>query len=116
IQNYVWNSNGYIQGDLIGNDPFVKSPVIDIPINEDVIIKIRLKVDANRTNAQMYFTTYAEPSYGESKKQSFNLVADKEGFYNYYIDMSENPLWTGRLRSLRLDPVHGTNSGSFAVD
>jgi hypothetical protein len=59
------------------------------------------------TTGRIYFTTTSSPGASETKAVGFT-VKPNSGYTTYTIDMSTNPLWTGEVNWLRVDPIDTT--------
>ena len=108
----LWVSGGALRGTSTGPDPYLWSPPMDKPAQDNQIF-VRLRNGTPSTRAQIFFTTDQDPSW-DATKSKIHRIYPNSGFSVYRFDMSDIPGWTGRIRRLRLDPVEAT--GTFAVD
>ncbi|HXD60526.1 MAG TPA: hypothetical protein VN619_01230 [Lacisediminihabitans sp.] len=67
-------------------------------------VTVRMSNDTSSTAGKIYFATAASPGASESKSVPF-AVTPHSGYTTYSVDMSSNPLWTGEVNWLRVDPI-----------
>jgi hypothetical protein len=106
-------STGSLLGRIRGVDPYMRSPLINVPARYTQI-EIRMKIEPAAVSAfKVYFVTEGDPHWDESKAVRFPVLADGE-YHVYQVDMSAVPGWQGQIRQLRLDPKE--SAGWFEVD
>jgi hypothetical protein len=59
------------------------------------------------TTGRIYFTTTTATGLSESKALPFTVLPNS-GYTTYTINMASNPLWTGEVNLLRVDPIDTT--------
>jgi hypothetical protein len=95
--------DGNLTFTMTGQDPFLYSPSnLRIDAEATPIISIRMRVQQGEL-ASFHFL----PEGGEESKETrvdFPLQGDT-GIFTYDVDMSVNPLWSGTIAQIRLDPV-----------
>jgi hypothetical protein len=64
---------------------------------------------------QFYWTTDADPFEDERKVIYFQIQGDNT-WHEYTIQIGQHLLWNGRIRSIRLDPVHGDQYVGRIID
>lgn len=103
-------SGGYVYGKLTSSDPQMSTgDNLNLDIDKNKIIRVRMKNDTSRVRAKVYFGTDTAPTPDEPKSGTFTLVANSN-YTEYVLDMSSNTYWTGTLKKLRFDPI---DNGSF---
>lgn len=106
VSGFGWQAGGYVGGTITATDPNILSvDNVDADIVNNKIVKIRMKNSTSSTTGQIYFTTYADTTWNETKHKDFTIIANDPFYTEYYIDMSDAPEWTGTLKQLRLDPL-----------
>lgn len=75
---------------------------------------LRAKRTGGEGSAKVYFATDSEPGMSEEKSLSFDLP-DDDVFHDITIVASANPLWTGTITALRVDPFE-KGPGSAELD
>jgi hypothetical protein len=121
IVSFGWSNEGYISGNLTGQDAFIYSGGgLSWNITNNKTITIRLKNNSPQTIGQIYFTTTTDNVWNEDKHIDFTLDTSMTDYKVFTIDMSAVPAWTGQLSQLRLDPSNALPGsavkGSFEVD
>ncbi len=111
-------SGGYYNGDIIAQDPFIRT---GSDINYDLrmvkLVKIKYRNSTSATKAQVYFTTTTDPEWNETKSKKFTIYAYDSNYTEYTIDMSDVPRWAGTLKQLRFDPITNTGEmGNFSIE
>jgi hypothetical protein len=97
-----------------GSDPRMDSPdQLHLNAAAATAVVVRMSNATTSTAGQIYFTTTASPAESESKSVHF-VVAPHSGYTSYTVDMTSNPLWTGEIKQLRVDPIDTT--GAVNVD
>ena len=79
-------------------------------------IAVAIKNETIATNGRIYFATDGSPDFGEEKTLHFQVVPNDSEVTVYNIDPSQNPMWSGKIKQIRLDPSQGATKGNFAVD
>lgn len=78
-------------------------------------LHLRMANDTDDDRAQLFFTTYDEPTF-TGDKGLFFPIQPRSGFVDYRVDVGSHPRWSGIIERLRLDVVHDAESGSVAID
>lgn len=108
-------ADGYYTATSIGTAPQLYSrDLLDIDITNNKKIKIRLKNSTSGTTASLYFITDSNLSWDESKKMSFQVIANDSNYREYILDMTNVSSWTGRLKRLKFKPANAT--GEISID
>ncbi|NLC57485.1 MAG: hypothetical protein GX774_11660 [Armatimonadetes bacterium] len=98
--------NGILRSKVVGPDPFFSRGWLRIPANryKEVVVRMRLR---GATSGQFFWTTSAEPNFGDDKYLSFPVNGDGQ-FHEYVIPVGKHPKWKGQaIRAIRLDPTVG---------
>ena len=112
---------GYRDGVLYGKSgarDFSFATKYEIPLMLDIdetgarYLHIRMKSDVI-SRGEMFFTTDKTPNYIAGASVGWDVL-EPGIFVDYYVDISQNMLWDGILKSLRFDPME--TPGSFEVE
>ena len=86
-----------------------------ISFNADDVKQIHIRMRSSENSVmQVYFATDTDGALSESKTARVNVTA-WDDFKDYYIDVSSNSLWKGRIIALRLDPLMVQNA-EFVIE
>jgi hypothetical protein len=97
-----------------GNDPRIESPnQLHLNASAAKTITVRMSNATDSTTGRIYFTTKSSGGASESKAVPFT-VEPNSGYTTYTIDMSSNPLWTGEVNWVRVDPID--TAGATKID
>lgn len=98
-----------------GNDPRVESASNQLHINAGTAstVTVRMSNATGSTTGRVYFTTTSSPGPSESKALPFTVLPNS-GYTTYTVDMTSNPLWSGEVNWLRVDPIDTT--GETKID
>ena len=97
----VISSEGVLELKVVGYDPYLHSP----PINLDAGVYRLLKIRVAATSSFMlkvYWIRLDDTEWDERKSYAFPIRADGE-FHEYVIDLGVHPEWKGRILQIRLD-------------
>ncbi len=108
--------DGVLAFDIGGNDPFIISPAISVDASQTRYLRVRMRNSSVATLGQVFFTTEADQVWSESKSVTFPLFPNDVGFTEYFVNLGANPLWTGTVTRLRLDPVANASTGRIVLD
>lgn len=97
-----------------GDDPGALGPKTSFSAASRTAIMLRAKRTGGEGSAKVYFATDSEPGMSEEKSLSFDLP-DDDVFHDITIVASANPLWTGTITALRVDPFE-KGPGSAELD
>jgi len=86
-------------------NPYLYSPVLDLPAKEYPIVEIILSTPA--PHVTMYFSRKDIPF---SEKTACRKKIGGEGFQRVIFDLSKHSEWKGNIKSLRIDPSTIDNS------
>lgn len=100
----ILSTNDMLQLKLIGEDPFIIKENISIDADKFSYLHIIMSSTAKTIYAQVYFSTIDNPYITEDKSLFFKVNPDGRP-HSYYVRMSNNPLWSGIVQMLRLDPA-----------
>ncbi len=91
-------------------DPILRIPNVGIHAEDAVGIKITMRTNVSGTS-NIYFQSEGDEQWYGAKGYSYQIVASKGGeFTQYYIDLTQNPLWKGNIASLRFDLIPGAGT------
>lgn len=85
------------------SDPGFISPSLSLNASYFSRIKFNMASNCSDANGKIYFTTDSSSTIDEHKYVEFTVLA-LGPWRDYDIDMSKNTLWTGEIRSIRIDP------------
>ena len=101
-----------------GTDPRIESSnQLHIDAASASTVTIRMSNATSSTTGRIYFTTASSTGTSESKAVPFTVVPNS-GYTTYTVNMASNPLWTGEVMWLRVDPIDtagATNIDSVVV-
>ncbi|MGD8902609.1 MAG: CHAP domain-containing protein [Anaerolineae bacterium] len=103
--------DGYAWGFDPAVDPFLLSPILDVPADEYLHVMVRIFSHAADTTGTIYFTTDSSPGFDEAKSVDFAVTNDG-AWHDIIVDMTGNPNWQGTITRLRVDPVGNGNADS----
>ena len=102
-------SDGLFSASTTGNDPVIVSPGgLSVDASTRKWIVVRMKVTEGKL-AEVFYKRTADPNFASLRKRQFDIRSNSE-FVTYQLDMTDDPLWTGTVDRLRLDPT--TSSGA----
>jgi len=86
-----------------GNPMMFSSPV-EIDAANQTVVSFRMKLGKGiLSKGCLLFTTDTQPQYKDNTIVSFGCNSSGK-FHDYEIDMSKNPLWKGKILSIRFQP------------
>jgi hypothetical protein len=98
-------------------DPQMVSPsVLGLAAADYPFILVGMRNRTTDTGAELYWTRNTAPSYNETKKIAFTLIANDDAQRTYVLDLSGHSAWRDTLVQLRLDPVASAATGSVNLD
>jgi len=92
--------DGALRISVIGFDPYVHSPEVNLVGERDRLVRMRLRATQG-DQIKIYFTT-PTGGWSESRSMAFPIVADGE-FRDYWFDLFQHPGWRGRINQFRID-------------
>ncbi|MCU6707862.1 right-handed parallel beta-helix repeat-containing protein [Paenibacillus sp. J5C_2022] len=109
-------SGGSMSLSVTGFAPYLNSPDnLGMPTAYRYV-KIRMKNNTPSTVAYFYWKTESDPVFDSKKRIQFQTKPNDSGYTEYVIDAAPNIFWTGKIKQIRIDPVHGYDSGSIDFD
>jgi len=92
-----------------GPDPYVVSPLLDVPLERARRVEIEMRVaESTDTNGWLYFTTDRRSEFGEDRKLPFRVQPGDGRFHVYVVVLPPEAATAGQsLTRLRLDPIMG---------
>jgi hypothetical protein len=107
--------DGALQADIVGEDPYLAAPAIDLAPDSVQTLVIRMSLTCG-TFGQLYFTAADTNASAEEMCIHFDVVPDGQ-LHDIRIKVADHPLWRGhRITSLRLDPEHGQTPGRVCIE
>jgi hypothetical protein len=106
--------DGALTGDIIGPDPYMSAPTIDLAPDsvKEIVVSMRINCGAY---GQIYFVAKDANATLEQMSVRFPVKPGSE-FQEIHIPVGDNPFWKGhRIISLRFDPERGFSPCEFAV-
>ena len=114
ISNFS-SSNGRLKLTSTGTDPHIKSPDnMGNDCNRYKKVKIKMKNGTTSTVAQLFFSTYTDPTFTEAKSATVATIANDPLYTEYVFDFSNNSSWAGQIKQLRFDPA--TTTGGISIE
>ncbi len=99
----------YFDGDGWGffpvQDPYLTSPRMDIDTSQYQGIEIRLAHKVSNREGQIFFVD--QQGLAEEARSVRWELAKHSRLKTYYLDLRDQPSWTGTLAGLRIDPTTG---------
>ncbi len=98
----------YLDGlsfDVSGIDPYIVWSFYKIKAENFKYIHIKMKAICNGTKGQVFFTTMTNPNFCDDNSYTFDIINGQD-YISYYIDLSQNPNWKGKIPLIRFDPVN----------
>ena len=95
-------------------DPLIEQPYISLDATFYNAVNINMASNAPDGVGAIYFTTSDSKEFSEDKKVDFDVNNDGD-WHDYSIFMGSQPMWTGTITGIRIDPAdYGREEG--AVD
>lgn len=107
-------SKGVLKFMASTSDPTMNMPFSGFNAEDYRYCNIRMKNGTIGSKLQVYFSTEAETNLNEAKSVIKTISKKDTEFKTYSLDMMSNPLWKGKIKSLRIDPID--NTGNCAID
>jgi alpha-L-rhamnosidase len=102
-------AGGVLATTSLGGDPYMTGPGgLEIDASGGATVAVTMEVPADG-EAQVFWTTAAEPAFSEGKSAKFGVAAG--GMRTYLVPV---PAFDGTLTGLRLDPLAG--EGDIRID
>lgn len=109
----ISKEEGKLEAISLGIDP--NFTIKGVSFNSSDVTKIHIRMSSTMTSVmQIYFATDSDGALSETKTVRADVKAGGE-MVDYYLDVSANPLWKGRIVSLRFDPVM-TKDTRFVIE
>jgi hypothetical protein len=113
--NVSWNSNGYLDCEPFGNDPYVSNENL-LPFQTDKInyLQLRLKNGTSATTGSLYVFTASSGIF----YIPYQMTPNSSEFETILVDLSTVGKWTNNLtvNRLRLDPNGNGAAGTISFD
>ena len=104
-------ADGIFRIDPGPTDPWIEQPYILLDSTFYNAININMASNAPDGVGAIYFITSDSPEFSEDKKVDFNVNNDGK-WHDYSIFMGSEPLWTGTITGIRIDPAdYGREEG-----
>lgn len=108
-------SNGRLKFTSTGTDPQINSPDnMGNDCSKHKKVKVKMKNSTASTVAQLFFSTYTDPTFTEAKSAVVTAVANDPIYTEYVFDFTNNSSWTGQIKQLRFDPT--TTTGDISIE
>ena len=92
-------------------DPLIEQPYISLDATLYNAVNINMASNAPDGVGAIYFTTSDSKEFSEDKKVDFDVNNDGD-WHDYSIFMGSQPLWTGTITGIRIDPAdYGREEG-----
>ena len=92
-------------------DPLIEQPYISLDATFYNAVNINMASNAPDGVGAIYFTTSDSKEFSEDKKVDFDVNNDGD-WHDYSIFMGSQPLWTGTIAGIRIDPAdYGREEG-----
>ncbi len=109
-------SAGVLNLSILASDPWMSGPdQLCLDPGTDRVLRFYYRNQAPGTSGSIYWRRYGE-AYDEARRVDFVLQPDDGSFRLYEVDLGTDPLWSGLVRQVRLDPVSGASSGGGQLD
>ncbi|MBW2166039.1 MAG: hypothetical protein JRG74_08090, partial [Deltaproteobacteria bacterium] len=94
------------------SDPYIVSQPLAVNSVEYDAVEIMMASNAPDGVGAIYFTTAVSPRWSEDKKVDFSVTNDGD-YHKRLVAMTSNPLWTGTITGIRIDPAnYGINDSN----
>lgn len=109
--------NGCLTGKAGANPPNLFTPG-NLGADAESVknISIAYKNDSMSTGARLYFITDSDRQWNEEKSFSVKVTPNDSGISVYSVDPKQCANWTGKINTVRFDPLGNSTSGSFEID
>jgi len=104
--------NGVLTVKMELPDPYLVGPPGLWQASDVPKVYINAAISSSMNTAQVYWTTFTDPAFSESKKLSFTIVPDGQ-MRTYEVDLASLSAYTGQITGLRFDPVANGAPGSY---
>jgi len=94
-------SNSSLMIEVVGFDPYMHSPPINVKASEVRLLKVRVAVTEGAM-LKVYWIRLDDPNWDEKKSYTFLIIPDGE-FHEYSIDLGIHPEWKGIIIQFRID-------------
>lgn len=108
---------GKLNVSVLGWDAQIQSPEnLKIPTHDYKYVVITMKNNSQDNKAEFFWSTTAAPNFNAQRRKEIAIIPNDNVQRSYVIDLSNDPLWTGELYRLRLDPVMNVSSGLIEIE
>ena len=99
-------TNGLLTMTATRGNPMLFTPHLNISAADRKTVRFRMKLGKGiPTKGCLLFVTDRQTQYTDEAQVIFDCATDGE-FHDYEVDMSEDPLWTGKVLQLRFQPFY----------
>ena len=111
IDAWSVETDGKFRIDPGPTDPWIDQPYISLNSTIYNAVNINMASNAPDGVGAIYFTTSESSEFSEDKKVDFDVNNNGE-WHDYSIFMGSQPMWTGTITGLRIDPAdYGRKEG-----
>ena len=103
---------GYLRLKVAGNAPRMFGPEGFWDASDAPTIYIRAAYHTKGKLAQVYWESATKPGFTADQKVSFAIEPDGM-FHTYEVKLAASPLYRGKIRRLRFDPLESGGAGEF---
>lgn len=107
-------TDGVLSARLIGADPQLIGPRVDIDADTYEYLGLRLRSSVDGLT-QIYFSVAGVGGFSADRLITVPMTRS-DSFVTYELDLRDVPAWTGRVEDLRIDPVNGANEVGADVE
>jgi cell wall-associated NlpC family hydrolase len=105
IDAWSVETDGKFRIDPGPTDPWIDQPYISLDATFYNAVNINMASNAPDGVGAIYFTTSESSEFSEDKKVNFNVINNGE-WHDYSIFMGSQPMWTGTITGIRIDPAN----------
>jgi len=111
IDAWSVETDGKFRIDPGPTDPWIDQPYISLDSTFYNTVNINMASNAPDRVGAIYFTTSESSEFSEDKKVDFDVSNDGD-WHDYSIFMGSQPMWTGTITGIRIDPAdYGRKEG-----
>jgi hypothetical protein len=104
-----WPIRGQLEITFDSADPQLLSPQFFVRADDAPVLVIDAAFSGASGNAQVFWSTLAEPGFMSARSAAMPVVADGE-FREYRLRLADSPAYRGGVTQLRIDPPAGAGS------
>ena len=111
IDAWSVETDGKFRIDPGPTDPWIDQPYISLDATFYNAVNINMASNAPDRVGAIYFTNSESSEFSEDKKVDFD-VSNDDDWHDYSIFMGSQPMWTGTITGIRIDPAdYGRKEG-----